>query len=162
MIKRTILIAAFLIVSLVGIQAETVNTIYLDWFVDRAAAYDVPLDIALAVAIVESNITMTISKRNSNGSYDIGIYQLNSNFIEWFEKALWYNDRDFNAYDAKDNIEMGIIYLKHLYDQTGTWDKAVRAFNIGLHALAYDPSRSNRYFIKVVNIVTYMRIKNEN
>lgn len=141
------------------VHGETVNTPHLNWFMDRCAVHNVPLEIALAVAIVETNIEMVNSNYNRNGSYDIGIFQLNSHFIEWFEEALWYDDRPFNAKNPENNIEMGIIYLRHLYKQTGNWDLAVRAYNTGLHALAYDPERSNNYLVKVITVLNTLELK---
>lgn len=135
---------------------------YFPYLQDRCAVHEVPLDVAYAVAIVESNFEMVISRPNSNGTYDIGIFQLNSAFVDWFEEALWYEKKSFDPYNAENNIEMGVIYLKHLYKQTGSWDLAIRAYNTGLHALAYDPDRSWAYFIKVVNTITTLGEKNGN
>ena len=143
-------------------KAETIDSPHLTWLQDRCAIHNVPMEIALAIAIVESNFTMINSDPNRNGTYDIGIFQLNSDFIEWFEEALWYEAQNFNVNDPHDNIEMGIIYLKHLYKQTGSWDYAVRAYNTGLHALAYDPDRSMSYLVKVINVLNTLElVKNE-
>lgn len=142
-----------------NINADTINTPYLNWFINRAKTYDVPLNIALAVAIVESNITMVTSNRNYNGSHDIGIFQLNSHFIKWFERTLWYNNKKFNPYDPKNNIEMGIIYLKYLYKYTGSWDKAIKAFNIGLSALSKNPNKANKYLVKITKVLSTLEIK---
>jgi len=155
-----LLVTGFLLFAAIGVlKAETIDSPYLTWLQDRCAIHNVPMEIALAVAIVESNFEMVNSDPNKNGSIDIGIFQLNSNFIEWFEEALWYDEQNFNANDPHDNIEMGIIYLKHLYKQTRTWDLAVRAYNTGLHALAYDPDRSWNYFVKVVNVLNTLEIR---
>ena len=46
---------------------------------EAAARYAVPIDLLYAVARVESgNNSKVVSKTNSNGSYDIGLMQINS------------------------------------------------------------------------------------
>lgn len=157
--KKAILALVILLVLSTVIKAEEITSPYLPWLQDRCAVFDVPMDVALAVAIVESNFKMVNSNPNRNGTMDIGIFQLNSGFIEWFEEALWYESRNFSAYDPYDNIEMGIIYLKHLFKQTNDWDLAVRAYNTGLHALAYDPDRSKNYLVKIINVKNTLKLK---
>lgn len=141
------------------IYSEEITSPYLSWFQDRCAIYDVPLEIVLAVAIVESNIRMITSPLNSNGSRDIGIMQLNSRYIKYHEKMFWYKDRSFDPNNPKDNIEMGILILQNLYKQTGEWDKAVRAYNTGLYAVKHDPDRSNAYLVKVINVLNTLEIR---
>ena len=156
--KKYIISIIFLIVSGIGFSEE-IKSPYIPWLIDRCALYDVPPEIAVSVAIVESNFTMAVSAENWNGSRDIGIFQINSRYVKWFEKALWYEYKDFDPYDPKDNIEMGIIYLRHLYDHTGSWDKTVRAFHQGLHGLRKDPDRSNTYLVRVINVLNTLEIK---
>ena len=141
------------------VQSETINSEYLPFIQEMSAIHEVPLEIALAVAIIESNISMVVSDQNSNGSFDVGIYQLNNYYLDYFEEEFWYESRFFDPYSANDNIEMGIILLRNLYIQTGGWDDAVRAFHSGLHGLKKNPDLSRTYFIKIVNIVTTMRLK---
>ena len=143
-------------------QAETIDTEYLPWFIDRCAVHDVPLEIILAIAIVESNIKMVISPQNTNGTWDIGIMQLNSKYIDYHQKTFWYKDRLFDANDPEDNIEMSIFILKNLYIQTGNWDTAVKAYNVGCSKLKRDPDAANAYFVKVINIITSMRLEDIN
>ncbi len=53
----------------------------------------------------------------------------------------------------------GILILEHLYKHTKNWDLAIRAYNTGLNALAYDPDRSNEYLVKIINVVSTLRIE---
>lgn len=150
---RKIIFATLLLASSYAF-ANTTEDKYSGYLENRCEIHGVPYEIALAVAIVESNFTMIESVANRNGTTDIGIFQLNSGFIDWFEEALWYKSKDFSAYDPENNIEMGVIYLKHLYDHTGDWDMAVRAYNTGLHGLASDPDRSKNYLVKIINTLS--------
>ncbi len=156
--KKIIIILMFAILIL-PIYAETITSPYLNWFIDRCAVHNVPLEIVLAVAIVESNIRMIISPSNSNGSHDIGIMQLNSRYLDYHRKMFWYKDRAFNDNDPEDNIEMGILILKNLYKQTGSWDKAVQAYNIGCSQLKQDPDSGKDYLVKIINVLNTLKIE---
>ncbi len=163
-LRNLIILFIIILITIVvteRLSGEEITSPYMDWLFDRCAIYDVPPEIAISVAIVESNFKMITSTENWNGSKDVGIFQINSRYVEWFEKALWYDERDFDPYDPYENIEMGIIYLRHLYDYTSNWDKAVRAFHQGLHGLKKDPDKSNAYFVKVCNVLTTLDIKGE-
>lgn len=91
----------------------------LEELIRRAAAkYGVPYAIARAVAIAESGINQ--NARSPAGA--IGVMQL----MPSTAKAL-----GVNPYDAAQNIEGGVRYLRQLYDRFGRWDLAVAAYNAG-------------------------------
>jgi len=140
-------------------NAEIVNSEHLPWLQDRCAIYNVPMEIVLAVAIVESGFKMVISKPNSNNSFDVGIMQLNSRYLNYYAKTFWYKDRVFDANEPKDNIEMGILILKNLYRQTGNWDLAVQAYNVGCSKLKQDPESGKSYLVKVINVLNTLELR---
>ena len=111
--------------------------------------HEVPYGVAYAVAMVESEFEMRVSSMNSNGSYDIGIFQLNSNYVDWFVDSFWYEGEDFDAYKPENNIEMGVIYLRHLYDRTNDWEKAIRVYHLGMTGYNTYPEASDYYYNKV-------------
>ncbi len=128
----------------------TLDSQYAILIMDLSLYHEVPPHIAVAIAVVESNIEMITSIPNTNGSYDIGIFQLNSNYIEYFEKRLWDNPWEFNPYNMYDNIEMGIMILKDLSIRTGSWDTAVKAYHVGMTGLSINPDLADNYFNKVI------------
>ncbi len=142
-----------------AVQSETIDTPYIDWFQEVCALENIPLEIALGLAIVESNIQMINSEVNSNGSFDIGIMQINSRYVSYFEEQLWYRDLPFDVYDPEDNIRMGILILKHLYIETHEWDKAIRAYNRGLYKTKADPGAGRDYLNKIINVLSTLRIE---
>jgi len=127
---------------------HSVNQEYVPWIEQVCELYSVPVDVALAVGIIESKLTMINSGRNKDGSYDIGVFQINSRYKDWHEQKLWQKGRKFNINDAHDNIEMGILILRYQYENTGDWHLAVRAYNTGLKALRKYPERSLPYLRK--------------
>jgi len=147
----------FIVPSLMN--SEIIDSPYLNWFIDRCAVHDVDLEVVLAVAIVESNIEMVISHPNSNNSFDIGIMQLNSKYLNYHTEQFWYKNRIFDVNDPEDNIEMGILILKNLYIQTGSWDLAVQAYNIGCSKLKQDPDSGKSYLVKVINVLNTLELR---
>lgn len=141
------------------VKAETIDSEYLPWFQSVCAMENAPLEIAIAVSIVESNMQMVNSELNSNGSRDLGIMQINSRYVSYFEELLWYEDLPFDVYDPEDNIRMGILILKHLYIETHEWDKAVMSYNRGLYKIKSDPDAGWDYLVKVINIVNTLRLE---
>lgn len=97
-----------------------------------AKAYDIPNNILTNLIKNESNFRVKIkSKMNSNGTYDLGIMQFNSKYVEYFAKK--YNSgKKFNPLNANQSIKVGARYLKHLHVLTGSWEKALMAYNCGL------------------------------
>jgi hypothetical protein len=85
---------------------------------DAANKYNVPPEIALAVAKNESNFNE--SARSKTGA--IGVMQLMPGTAR---------DMNVNPYMAGENITGGVKYLKKLFDDLGDWSKAIAAYNAG-------------------------------
>ena len=86
----------------------------------KAAQYGVPLEIALAVAKVESGGKQ--SARSSKGA--IGVMQL---------MPATAADLKVNPHDTAQNIDGGIRYLAQLAKRYGgDWNKAVNAYHLGM------------------------------
>lgn len=92
-----------------------------------AAAYGVPVDIALAVAQRESGFNQSAR----GGSGEIGIMQL----MPPTAAAL-----GVNSYDAEANIEGGVRLLRDEYAYFGRWDYAVAAYNAGRARASQGPN----------------------
>jgi soluble lytic murein transglycosylase-like protein len=72
---------------------------------EAAIQYHVPAKLIIAVMMVEGGRTGQISKRNTNGSYDIGLMQINSAWIPELKKYGVTEDKIKN--DACTNIKVG-------------------------------------------------------
>ncbi len=141
------------------VKAETIDSPYIGWFQEVCAMENIPLEIAISIAVVESNMQMVNSKPNSNGSIDIGIFQINSQYVNYFEEQLWYQNLPFDVYDPEDNIRMGILILKHLYIETHEWDKSVMSYNRGLYKIKSDPDAGRDYLVKIIDILSTLRLE---
>ncbi len=103
----------------------------------EAANHGIPLDIAIRLVYEESRWKESAINRNTNGTYDYGLMQLNSRY--------------FKVYPWQTNIQKGLEYLASLYIQTGTWKQALISYNAGLNGGKNPKERSIRYAERIVS-----------
>ena len=101
-----------------------------------ASYYGVPLDIAVRLAYEESRWDENAMHRNRNGTYDHGLYQLNSRY--------------YRVGGPGRDIRLGLGHLASMYRITGTWRKAVIAYNAGASRVLNPPASSHRLADRVV------------
>jgi soluble lytic murein transglycosylase-like protein len=113
----------------------------------------VPIWLIARVIEKESSWRDDVVNANSNGSYDYGIMQLNSSYLDYYS---WkFNDYKvidyFNPYES---IKIGVKYLRFLYEVTGDWKSAVASYNCGLTKVRNNniPKSTQRY---VEDVFTY-------
>lgn len=91
----------------------------------------IPEYIVFALIDAESAGDAMCVNKNPNGTFDYGLMQLNSKYIG--EYSWRYNDsRPIDPFDPRDNLKVGMRYLKRLFEVTGSWYLAVCAYNAGL------------------------------
>lgn len=92
--------------------------------------YSVPVWVLARVITRESNWVYNETNLNANKSIDIGMMQLNSDYLDYY---YWrFNDLEsIDVFNPYDNIELGVKYLRHLYELFGSWEIAVAAYNCG-------------------------------
>jgi soluble lytic murein transglycosylase-like protein len=89
-----------------------------------------PLLLARLIAY-ESGWVQNRVGRNSNGTEDYGLMQLNGAYLAEF--AWRYNGgKTFDPFDSRMNLRIGTRHLATLYRVTGSWRAAVSAYNCGL------------------------------
>lgn len=129
-IQRTACAAAF---ALVSVHAHAC------W--DEAAArYGVNPYMLYAIAKTESGLNPSAINRNKNGTYDLGLMQINS---RWFPTLRRYGIDERQLYDPCTSIQVGAWILAQNMQRMGnTWD-AVGAYN------ASKPALRLKYALKV-------------
>jgi len=101
------------------------------YFVDTCLRHDVPIVIAWRLIKWESNWNEQAWNRNTDGSLDLGIMQLNDRWCDDF--SVRYNDgRKIDPWIWRTSMDVGIEHLARLYSVTGHWPGAVAAYNVGL------------------------------
>lgn len=98
------------------------NANYDQWMSEAAKEYGVPQNILYGLYKQESGFNPDAV--SSQGA--VGIAQFDPNTA---------NERGVDPYDAHSSILGGAAYLRELYDEFGTWDKAIAAYNAGPKAL---------------------------
>lgn len=111
-------------------------------FEAAGARYQLSPLLLWSIAKTESNFNpRAINRGNGNGSYDIGMMQINSS---WLPTLKRYGIDERDLYDACVSIHVGAWILAHNVARHGyTW-KAVGAYN------AVTPSKQAQYAAKVL------------
>lgn len=109
--------------------------------IDNAAAFHrVNASLVRAIAVQESGMNPTAVGRNSNGTRDIGLMQINS---AWLPKLAQYGVSEANLFDACTNAYVGTWILAQNIARLGNSWEAVGAYN------AVTPSKRVAYVEKV-------------
>jgi soluble lytic murein transglycosylase-like protein len=104
---------------------------YCFCFEHAGAFYGVSPHLLWAIAKVESDFNPKAINRNKNGTYDIGLMQINSSWFVYLKKhrinpsLLW--DPCYNTY-------VGAMVLRHCIDTYGYNWRAVDCYNKGKRA----------------------------
>jgi len=106
-----------------------------------AIEYDIPILFFIRLINKESRFDPNALNKNYNKyggivSYDLGIAQLNSKYIEEFEFRYKFDHID--PYDPIISLQVAAVHLRTLYRQTKDWHLAIMAYNCGLSAVQND------------------------
>jgi hypothetical protein len=73
-----------------------------------------------------------ISKPNTNGTLDLGLFQLNDYYL-WttFRNRYWFDNIELNPFNYKHNIYIALHHLKYLQDKLKVEDDVIMAYNGG-------------------------------
>lgn len=126
---------------------------------DKCKEYNVPYDLALGVIKVESNFNPSSIHKNSNGSRDYGLFQINTINYKWLSEELGITDF-LNPYQ---NIDAGVYMLSQLIQKYDDDHIVLMSYNMGERATKNLVNRgiySSRYSRKVIE--TKEELKNNN
>lgn len=139
--RRALAVLLAIAVSAFSAQAQA-RLPYENCFTQAATRFGVDKQILVAIAQTESSLNpAVIGPRNRNGTYDIGIMQINSAWLPTLNK-LGIQERDLQG--ACTNIHVGAwILAKNIGRHGATW-KAVGAYN------ASTPAKQVVYVNKVL------------
>lgn len=93
---------------------------------EAAAQYGVNPYLLYAIAKTESNFNPSAVNRNKDGSYDIGLMQINSRWLPTLRK---YGIEEAQLWDACINIQVGAWVLAQNMRRMGNSWEAVGAYN---------------------------------
>ena len=116
---------------------------------NKCKEYNVPYDLAIAVIKTESNFNPSLIHKNSNGSRDYGLFQINTINHKWLSEELGITDF-LNPYQ---NIDAGVYMLSQLLKKYDNEHIVLMSYNMGERATKNLVSRgidSSRYSRKVI------------
>jgi soluble lytic murein transglycosylase-like protein len=93
---------------------------------EAAQKYGMNPYLLYAIAKTESNLNPSAINRNKNGSYDIGLMQINS---RWLPSLRRYGIEETHLWDACVNIQVGAWVLAQNMQRMGNSWEAVGAYN---------------------------------
>lgn len=119
---------------------------------EAGAQYGVNPSILYAIAKTESSLNPRAINLNANGSYDIGVMQINSS---WLPTLRRYGITESHLWEPCTNIKIGAwIYASNIVRLGNTWD-AVGAYN------AKTPSKRSPYAWKIYQVLYGLQKKKE-
>lgn len=109
--------------------------------------YGVDPWLLYSIAQQESSLRpLVVSPRNRNGSYDIGIMQINS---RWLPELKRYGITEQHLYEPCLNINVGAWVLAHAMRSMGPNWKAVGAYNAGVRKSKQSDNLRAAYALRV-------------
>lgn len=132
----------------------TRSSVISEAIIVRALDQDVPINLAFAVAYVESRYNPRAYNNNGGRSADWGLFQLNDSY-----RAHWSIDE---FYDIHRNAEEGIGYLSYCLDVSrGDVRMAIAAYNAGPDVIYSGdiPSRTIRHIEEILQYEDYLTME---
>jgi len=120
---------------------------FFDCFQKAADRYSVPIGLLYAIAKVESDFNPSAINRNTNGSTDYGIMQINSRWFGTLEKNFGISPGYVKG-DTCTNINVGAWILATNFWQKGRDWNSVGAYNAGYSSKNEAIRRAYSYKIK--------------
>jgi Transglycosylase SLT domain len=103
----------------------------------RSRECGVPLVLACRLIQAESEWnTRAIGDRGKVGTRSLGLLQLNERYLPEFAR-LFNGSQKINPFDPRENIRIGLYYLRSLYRQFQNWQLSICAFNAGWRRIKY-------------------------
>ena len=97
------------------------------WIISKALKYKVPVNLFFALAYTESRFKPHAKNKNRDGSWDYGLFQLNSSTFRHYIKKY---DVD-SIMKIENNTERAGKFLNDQYKRYGNWIEATLAYNAG-------------------------------
>lgn len=117
-----------LFVILVAMSAATANAQDRDCWAQAGVRYGVPPTVLVAIARTESNLNPRAINRNRDGSFDIGLMQINS---QWWPTLAKFGIAPAHLWDTCTSIHVGAWILSGNLRTTADIWTAVGAYNAG-------------------------------
>lgn len=114
----------FLLCMIISLNASSNNA-----FIEAGKVYKLNPKLLWAIAYKESRFNpKAINKANKNGTYDIGLMQINSAHLDWLKKDYGITEKDLFS-KPKINIYVGALILRKCFDKHGANVNGLTCYN---------------------------------
>ena len=124
---------------------------YREFFETASRKTGIPQEILENIAWAESEFKpWAISPPREDGSRDLGMFQINSNYQSWYEER--YNaGNSFNPMVPEEAVIIVSRHIKWLYQHYGHWPDVVMAYNSGFTRIdaGIIPEKTWKYLVKI-------------
>ncbi|WP_126448139.1 lytic transglycosylase domain-containing protein [Sulfuricystis multivorans] len=138
----------YLLITLCGLAVTVPMVARATCWEAASESYGIPVEVLKAVAKTESGFNANARNVNSDGTYDVGIMQINSSWLPKLEK---YGVTEESLKDACTNVKVGAWILSNNAKKLGWNWNAIGAYNVGCAKLdkAECVRRRNQYAWKI-------------
>ncbi|WP_366924033.1 transglycosylase SLT domain-containing protein [Metallumcola ferriviriculae] len=127
----------------VKIFAEKYNTTpdIIQLINEKAKKYALPKEMVYNLIETESKFRPeAVNNQNTNGTVDRGLMQINSRYAPWFAQKVGIDNFNYKMlFQPEINLEIGMWYLKSMYNRYHNWHAVLTAYNKG-------PTGMKRYY----------------
>ena len=114
---------------------------------------DIDSDLIVAILMAENpEFNPEAVHRNTNGTIDCGLFQLNDRYI-WtsFANAYWFDNMELDPFNWKHNSFLAIHHIAYLHKKLKVTDETIMAYNCGINAVMSEniPDSTKAYLRKV-------------
>lgn len=135
-------------ITIIALLMALPSVSYAFCFDQAGQEYDIAPLLLWGIARTESNFNPNAVNRNTNGTYDFGVMQINSSWASTLGKKHW------NALaDPCTNVRTGAWILRQCIDKYGYNWRAVGCYN------SQTPSKRDRYAARVEAAIRVARAK---
>ncbi len=136
--------------------ASEINPKLEKCFIDASQKYQIPKEVLIAIAGVESKYNASAINKNKNGSYDLGIMQINSS---WLVRLNHMGITERSLYQPCQNIMVGAWILAQNINTYGFNWIAIQRYNGSDTQLKYAQKVRQQLEILLPNLFVESDIK---
>lgn len=136
-----------------------------NYIVQMCEQLEVDSDLAVAILMQENpEINFEAMHRNTNGTIDVGLWQLNDKYLYTsFSDNFWrFDDVELNAFDWKHNTFIALHQIEWLQSRLKVFDDVVMGYNAGIGAVMNRkiPESTKVYLCRVKNNYNLLKASN--
>ena len=124
---------------------------------------EVNIDLAYSILMIENpTLNALATNLNSNGTIDIGLFQMNDKYI-WteFVPKYWNKARDPDMFNWRDNMYIAVAHISDLYSVFQNPLETFYAYNGGRHATITDNLMDSTITYGRLAMVVYDDVKED-